>query len=188
MVNGDNKYWFENEDKEKSEMPAAEVKGEDLFGFGEAPKAQESAAYSAGSVPSAPEEPAPYDPHERHYQSEFSRRGTVPPADLNGEGKIKAVRGRMLNKLLKYDFRALFKFLIPCYIVLVALAVLARFVCRSRNMFPIPSQIISAPPRFLRPYPPSCSFMRWAYCAAPRFVFSILPCVFRKICFRARDI
>ena len=110
MVNGDNKYWFENEDKEKSEMPAAEVKGEDLFGFGEAPKTQESAAYSAGSVPSAPEEPAPYDPHERHYQSEFSRRGTVPPADLNGEGKIKAVRGRMLNKLLKYDFRALFKF------------------------------------------------------------------------------
>ena len=88
MVNGDNKYWFENEDKEKSEMPAAEVKGEDLFGFGEAPKTQESAAYSAGSVPSAPEEPAPYDPHERHYQSEFSRRGTVPPADLNGEGKI----------------------------------------------------------------------------------------------------
>lgn len=79
MVNGDNKYWFENEDKEKSEMPAAEVKGEDLFGFGEAPKTQESAAYSAGSVPSAPEEPAPYDPHERHYQSEFSRRGTVPP-------------------------------------------------------------------------------------------------------------
>ena len=124
MVNGDNKYWFENEDKEKSEMPAAEIKGEDLFGFGEAPKAQESAAYSVGSVPSAPEEPAPYDPHERHYQSEFSRRGTVPPADLNGEGKIKAVRGRMLNKLLKYDFRALFKFLIPCYVVLVALAVL----------------------------------------------------------------
>ena len=40
MVNGDNKYWFENEDKEKSEMPAAEVKGEDLFGFGEAPKAR----------------------------------------------------------------------------------------------------------------------------------------------------
>ena len=91
-------------------MPDAEVKGEDLFGFGEAPKAQESAAYSVGSVPSAPQEPAPYDPHERHYQSEFSKRGTVPPADLNGEGRIKAVRGRMLNKLLKYDFRALFIF------------------------------------------------------------------------------
>ncbi|MFQ7077777.1 MAG: ABC transporter ATP-binding protein [Christensenellaceae bacterium] len=186
MVNGDNKYWFENEDKEKSEMPAAEVKGEDLFGFGEAPKAQESAAYSAGSVPSAPEEPAPYDPHERHYQSEFSRRGTVPPADLNGEGKIKAVRGRMLNKLLKYDFRALFKFLIPCYIVLVALAVLCAICLPIAEHVSIPSQIISAPPRFYGLI--LHRFMRWAYCAAPRFVFSILPCVFRKICFRARDI
>lgn len=38
------------------------------------------------------------------------------------ENKIKPVRGRMLKKLLKYDFRALFKFLVPCYIVLFALA------------------------------------------------------------------
>lgn len=36
--------------------------------------------------------------------------------------KKKPVRGKMLKKLLKYDFRALFKFLLPCYIVLFALA------------------------------------------------------------------
>ena len=56
-------------------------------------------------------------------RSDYARSG-IDEADLNGDGKIKAVRGHMLKKLLKYDFRALFKFLVPCYIVLGALAVL----------------------------------------------------------------
>lgn len=43
-----------------------------------------------------------------------SRRGFGEPE--------KPVRGKMLKKLLKYDYRALFKFLLPAYIVLLSLA------------------------------------------------------------------
>lgn len=42
--------------------------------------------------------------------------------------KKKPVRGKMLKKLLKYDFRALFKFLLPCYIVLFALAAIGALL------------------------------------------------------------
>lgn len=45
-----------------------------------------------------------------------SRRGFGEPEKL--------VRGKMLKKLLKYDYRALFKFLLPAYIVLLAFATL----------------------------------------------------------------
>ena len=36
--------------------------------------------------------------------------------------KIKPVRAHMLGKLMKYDFRADFKFLVPCYLVLLGLS------------------------------------------------------------------
>jgi hypothetical protein len=61
--------------------------------------------------------------HSRHYTSDFAGRVTITPQDSTEKGKV-GVRGAMLKKLLKYDFRALFKFLIPCYIVLLALAAL----------------------------------------------------------------
>ena len=147
MVSGNDKYWFENDDKEKSEVGqgesgiAEENEKEDLFGFDasdtldssvtSAPSEKITSPLDSANVPpsdkpdfSAPENSQDFfDSHENHYRSDYARSG-IDEADLNGDGKIKAVRGHMLKKLLKYDFRALFKFLVPCYIVLGALAVL----------------------------------------------------------------
>lgn len=148
MVSGNDKYWFENDDdKEKNEGSqgtsgiAEDNEKEDLFGFetsntlnssaASAPSENLTSPVTSANVPpsdkpvfSVPEDSQDFfDPHENHYRSDYARRG-IDEADLNGDGKIKAVRGHMLKKLLKYDFRALFKFLVPCYIVLGALAVL----------------------------------------------------------------
>lgn len=148
MVSGNDKYWFENDDdKEKSEVGQAasviaeENEKEDLFGFDasdtldssvtSAPSEKITSPLDSANVPpsdkpvfSAPENSQDFfDSHENHYRSDYARSG-IDEADLNGDGKIKAVRGHMLKKLLKYDFRALLKFLVPCYIVLGALAVL----------------------------------------------------------------
>lgn len=141
MVSGNDKYWFENDDKEKSEVGqgesgiAEENEKEDLFGFDasdtldssvtSAPSEKITSPLDSANVPpsdkpvfSAPENSQDFfDSHENHYRSDYARSG-IDEADLNGDGKIKAVRGHMLKKLLKYDFRALFKFLVPCYIVL----------------------------------------------------------------------
>lgn len=80
-------------------------------------------SFSSPTSVSSPSRENAGDPHERHYQSDFAKRGKIPESDLNKNGQIKALRGSMLKKLLKYDYRALFKFLLPCYIVMFSLAV-----------------------------------------------------------------
>ena len=168
MVADDKKYWFENGDNAEGghsgtpQKPASEnAEKDDLFspdasappntlppdaGGYFVPSGQSAgnggyfmpqpqnfqASSKGGQNASAP------DPHERHYQSDFAKRSSVPEKDLNKSGNIKAMRGSMLKKLLKHDFRALAKFLIPCYLALAALSVvsfllymLAGNFCRS---------------------------------------------------------
>ncbi len=121
MVTDENKYWFDDDDKTQPN-PSEPVRGNedgDLFGENPAPAPELTAPSASPVSPSAPD-----DPHARHYQSDFAERVNTPRGDLNKSGRIKALRGHMLNKLLKYDYRAVFRFLVPCYIVVVALAAL----------------------------------------------------------------
>ena len=140
MVADDKKYWFENGDNAEGghsgtpQKPASEnAEKDDLFspdasappntlppdaGGYFVPSGQSAgnggyfmpqpqnfqASSKGGQNANAP------DPHERHYQSDFAKRSSVPEKDLNKSGNIKAMRGSMLKKLLKHDFRALAKF------------------------------------------------------------------------------
>ncbi len=155
MVADDKKYWFENGDNAEGghsgtpQKPASEnAEKDDLFSP-DASAPLNTLPPDAGGyfVPSGQSEgnggyfmPQPQnfqasskggqnanapDPHERHYQSDFAKRSSVPEKDLNKSGNIKAMRGSMLKKLLKHDFRALAKFLIPCYLALAALSVVS---------------------------------------------------------------
>lgn len=138
MVDGE-KYWFEDDgtgkadggDENASEERENElsVADRDSF-FGDGTPGNRSSASDASAKPSD----GGADPHARHYQSDFAARTSSSRTDGGAVGgtvggtvggeKRKAVRGKMLKKLLKYDYRALFRFLLPCYIVLFSLSVL----------------------------------------------------------------
>lgn len=112
MVADENKYWFEQNDPENN---------------GKSPEADgtESSRPAASELGAAEGRTAQSDPHEAHYRSDFERCSVIPESDLNKNGRIKAVRKQMLNKLLKYDYRALFKYLLPCYIAMFALSLVS---------------------------------------------------------------
>lgn len=153
MVADDKKYWFENDEEntgeafsENTENPVSEnAEKDDLFSAGALepssvlPSASENcfapSERQTGSedVPQNFQDPLNGDGrdskqpdfHERRYRSEFAKRFNVPEKALNKSGNIKAIRGSMLKKLLKYDFRALAKYLIPCYLAIAALSVIS---------------------------------------------------------------
>lgn len=153
MVADDKKYWFENDEEktgeelsENTQKPVSEnAEKDDLFSAGASdpssvfPPASEGCFAPSGRPAGNDAMPQNFqgslsgdgrnakfpDSHERHYQSDFAKRFTVPEKDLNKSGNIKAMRGSMLKKLLKHDFRALAKFLIPCYLAMAALSVVS---------------------------------------------------------------
>lgn len=152
MVADDKKYWFENDEEntgeafsENTQKPVSEnAEKDDLFSTGAsdpssvfpsasencfAPSEQsgndaESQNFQGSSNGDERNSKQP-DTHERRYRSEFAKRFNVPEKALNKSGNIKAIRGSMLKKLLKYDFRALAKYLIPCYLAIAALSVIS---------------------------------------------------------------
>lgn len=52
-----------------------------------------------------------------------------PPADYDKNGKVKTLRGRMLKKLLKYEFRAVMPALYLCLGLLAGMTVLECIAC-----------------------------------------------------------
>lgn len=112
MVSGNDKYWFENDDKEKSEVGqgesgiAEENEKEDLFGFDasdtldssvtSAPSEKITSPLDSANVPpsdkpvfSAPENSQDFfDSHENHYRSDYARSG-IDEADLERGRKNK---------------------------------------------------------------------------------------------------
>lgn len=159
MVDGE-KYWFEDDgtgkadggDENASEERENElsVADRDSF-FGDGTPGNRSSASDASAKPSD----GGADPHARHYQSDFAARTSSSRTDGGAVGgtvggeKRKAVRGKMLKKLLKYDYRALFRFLLPCYIVLFALAALSA-ICLPVSERIVQSNNESATNAFIR--------------------------------------
>lgn len=157
MVSGNDKYWFENDDKEKSEVGqgesgiAEENEKEDLFGFDasdtlyssvtSAPSEKITSPLDSANVPpsdkpvfSAPENSQDFfDSHENHYRSDYARSG-IDEADLNGDGKIKAVRGHMLKKLLNTTSARCSNFSFPAISSWGPWRYFARFACRLRSI------------------------------------------------------
>lgn len=131
MVTDGNKYWFEQDETDTDEIRKDEVEKGAIFQSGtDEKKNAESYAYTTPFPQKEIRNEQPngtnaYDPHERHYRSDFAKRASAPEMQLNKSGKPKLVRGAMLKKLLKYDYRALFKYLIPCYIAVGATAVIS---------------------------------------------------------------
>lgn len=153
MVSGENKYWFEDDGENRSSETQAENRNavDSGFGFGQerpaepypsatpdaqaaqaAQTAQNVQTEAGASVSSA----SAYDPHGRHYQSDFAMRNHAPELQYKKSGRVKEVRADMLKKLLKYDFKALLKYLVPFYIAIGGLSVLLcilAMVTRSEN-------------------------------------------------------
>lgn len=125
MVADGNKYWFEEdgtngsgggknagkdsweallgEEKETEEKGAADASG--VSGASEAPQ-------DPAPAPSAPQ--ASGTPYRSAYEIRLSAM----------QGRPKAVRGKMLRTLMRYDYKEIFKILFPCYIALAAATVL----------------------------------------------------------------
>lgn len=58
-----------------------------------------------------------------------------PETDFNKKGQLKKLRGRILKKLLKYEFRAIFPALLPCLIGLFAVGIIIGLSSLGMNGF-----------------------------------------------------
>ncbi|MFQ9736433.1 MAG: hypothetical protein ACLR06_01065 [Christensenellaceae bacterium] len=89
MVNGDNKYWFENEDKEKSEMPAAEVKGRTCSGSEKRPKRRKARLTPPAQYLPLLRSPLPTIPTKDIINPSFRGAARFPLPISTGKGKSK---------------------------------------------------------------------------------------------------